>query len=449
MIAATRTAGTFDAHLLVCALAPLSRTLVHDDNRIALEMCAAALPNLAVEEFPSGSMAWTWRVPNRWHLVESRLEDARTGELLWDGTSHPLATVNYSLPFDGEVDRATLAAHLHANDARPDAIPFVFRFYNRDWGLCVPARRKADILARERFRVRIVTDERPGMLLAGVCTLPGEHTDEILIVSNICHPSIANDSISGAAAAVDLARHLANRPRLKYSYRFLFVPETIGSIAYLAAHPEVVARAVGGFFTEMLGNDNTHCLQFSRSGQTYWDLVAQRTLVDAGLPFRTAPFLGSAPNDEKVLDAPGVGIPTISITRYPYPEYHTSDDNADLVDGGRLAESCALIRALFDRIENDYVPVYLNHGPVCLSEHGLYPDWYKDPSLLPAWHAFIKVMYALDNNRSCEQLAADLDLPLSTVLHWTEGFESRGFLRREPHVEKRACLPRRSAGGPA
>ena len=429
---------TFDAHALVRELAPLQRTLVHDDNAVALEMIGASLPNWSIEKFPSGSMAWTWRVPNRWHLVEARIEDAATAELLWDGTSHPLATVNYSLPFDGEVDRETLAAHLHATDARPEAIPFVFRFYNRDWGLCVPARRKTEILRRERFRVRIVTDERPGALLAGVSTLAGDAADEIVIVSNICHPGIANDSISGAAAAVDLARHLASKPRRKYSYRFLFVPETIGSVAYLAGHPEVVARAAAGFFTEMLGNDNTHCLQFSRKGNTYWDRVAHRTLIDSGLPFRTAPFLGAAPNDEKVLDAPGVNIPTISLTRYPYPEYHTSDDNAALVDAGRFRESCALIRALFDRIEDDYVPIYTNHGPVCLSEHGLYPDWYQDPSLLPAWHGFIKVMYALDNGRSCEQLADDLDLPITTVRHWTDGFESRGFLRRAPHVVKRA-----------
>lgn len=428
----------FDAHALVRALAPLARTLVHDDNRVALDLCAAALPSFAIEEFPSGSMAWTWRVPNRWHLVESRIEDAATGALLWDGTSHPLATVNYSLPFEGEVDRETMAAHLFSTEARPHAIPFVFRFYNRDWGVCVPWAQRAGILARDRFRVRIVTDERPGAMLAGVCTLPGEQEHEILVVSNICHPGIANDSISGAAAAVDLARHLAARPRRKYTYRFLFVPETIGSIAYLAAHPEVVAKAAGGFFCEMLGNDNTHCLQFSRAGSTYWDHVAHRTLLDSGLPFRTAPFLGSAPNDEKVLDSPGVGIPTISITRYPYPEYHTSDDNADLIDAARLEESSALIRTLFDRIEDDYLPVYTSRGPVGLAENGLYPDWYRDPSVKPAWLGFVKVMYALDTHRSCEELAAHLDLPVTTVRHWTEAFESRGFLRRDPYVVTRA-----------
>lgn len=422
---------------LVRQIAPLSRTLVHDDNRKALDIIAGALPALSVEAFPSGAAAWTWRIPNKWTLRESRLEDARTGELLWDGMSHPLATVNYSLPFDGVVDRETLQAHVHSSSVRPAAIPFVFRFYNRDWGLCVPACRRESMLARDRFRVRIVTEEVPGDLLVGVVELAGDSPDEILVVSNICHPGIANDSISGVAAAVDLARHLASRPR-KYTYRFLFLPETIGSIAYLANHPEVISAARAGFFCEMLGNANTHCLQFTRRGNTYWDRVALHTLRDSGLEFRTAPFLQSAPNDEKVLDSPGVNIPAFSITRFPYPEYHTSDDNADLVDPDRMNESCALIRGLFDRIEDDYVPLYESHGPVCLSEHGLYPDWYRDPSMLPAWQGFVKVMYALDDRRSCEELAADLDVPVAVVRHWTDAFRDKGFVRAKPYVAGRA-----------
>ncbi len=427
----------FDPMELLKRVAPLSRTLVHDDNGVALEMFRSVLPNMTVEAYRSGTAVWTWRVPNKWRAVESRLGDAETGESLWDGLSHPLATVNYSLPFDGIVDRDTLAPHVFSSPKRPKAIPFVYRFYNRDWGLCVPDALRGEILKRKRFKVRIQTEETPGELLVGVCTLPGEHQEEFLVVSNICHPSIANDSISGAVAAVNLARHLAARPRCKYTYRFLFLPETIGTVAYLAHHPEVVGKAVGGFFAEMLGNANSHCLQFSRRGRTYWDRVALGSLKDAGAPFRTAKFLESAANDEKILDAPGVDVPTISITRYPYPEYHTSDDNAAFINPDLLNESCALIRSLFDRIEADYVPVYVNHGPVCLAEHNLYPDWYKDPSLAGAWQGFLKVMYAFDNVRSCEELAADLELPVSVVRYWTDAFAEKGFVSPKPHMVRR------------
>ena len=166
--------GDFDPMTLLRRVAPLARTLVHDDNAVALEMIRAALPSLAVEAYPSGTRVWTWRVPNRWRVLDARLEDAQSGELLWDGLCHPLATVNYSLPFDGVVDRATLSAHLFSAPHRPEAIPFVYRFYNRDWGLCVPDVLRRAILERQAFRVRIVTEEAPGELLAGVCTLPGE-----------------------------------------------------------------------------------------------------------------------------------------------------------------------------------------------------------------------------------------------------------------------------------
>lgn len=422
---------------LLKALTPLARTLVHDDNARALTFIAEQLPNCSIKGYASGTTVWTWQIPHAWRLLASKLYDADTNEILWDGLSHPLATVNYSLPFEGEVDAETLSQHLFSQPARPDAIPFVYRFYDRDWGFCVPAVLREKILSRNRFKVCIQTEEKPGELLVGECVLKGACSEEILIVSNICHPGIANDSLTGAVAAVDLARYLAEQPNLKYTYRFLFLPETIGSVAYLAHHPDVIERAVGGFFSEMLGNENTHCLQLSRRGDTYWDTVAQNALKDFGVPFRTAAFLTSAANDEKVLDAPGVNIPTISLTRYPYPEYHTSDDNAAFISAERLTESCAFIRFLFNRIERDYKPVYIQKGPVCLSLHDLYPNWYKHPELKQKWEGFLHVMYALDRDLSCEELADVLSLPVETVLYWTDAFAEKGFLEKRLFIIKK------------
>ncbi len=411
---------------------PLARTLVHPDNDKTLEILRESLADLRIEAYPSGTPVWTWKIPDQWRLIESRIEDAATGELLWDGASHPLATVNYSLPFAGEMAPADLAPHLHASAARPKAIPFVFRFYNRDWGFCVPAAVRKKILGRKRLRVRIVTDERPGELKVGVLTLPGESNREFILCTNICHPGIANDSISGAAAAIAVARHLMALPRRKYSYRILWLPETIGSVAYFAHHEELLSRAAGAMFIEMLGNDNSMCLQHTRNGNTYWDLVAKAAFAGSGLPFREAAFVQSAANDEKVLDSPGVGIATLSITRFPYPEYHTSDDNADLIDPARMRESIDLVCAMLERFESDYVPAYLSKGPVCLSEHGLYPDWYRNPELKEKFEGFLKVMYALDRGRSIEQLAAELALPAAVVRYWCDAFAEKGFVDKRP-----------------
>ena len=411
---------------------PLARTLVHPDNDATLRILRESLPAVKIERYPSGKPVWTWRIPNQWQLVEARIEDAATGRLLWDGTSHPLATVNYSLPFQGELSAAALAPHLHSSATRPHAIPFVFRFYNRDWGFCMPAATRRRILRKRRLRVRIATDERPGKLAVGALALPGESDREFVICTNICHPGIANDSISGAAAAIAIARHLMRRKRRRHSYRILWLPETIGSVAYYAHHEALAARAAGAMFLEMLGNGNSICLQHTRRGDTYWDLVAYATLAESGIPFREAAFLESAANDEKVMDAPGVGIPTLSMTRYPYPEYHTSDDNAGLIDRARMREAIDLACRLLDRVEDDYVPEYVARGPVCLSEHGLYPDWYRDPSQKPNWDGFVKVMYALDRGRSVEQLAGELGLKADVVRYWCDAFAKKGFLEKRP-----------------
>jgi aminopeptidase-like protein len=417
---------------LVHRLAPLSRTLVHPDNDKALRAFAERLPGMKVESYDSGRAVWTWRIPNQWQLKRASLHDAQSGELLWDGASHPLATVNYSLPVDGEFAAEALAPHLHSSAVRPAAIPFVYRFYNRDWGFCMPQAVKDKVLARPRTRAKIETDERPGKLQVGVLTIPGESEREFILCTNICHPSIANDSLSGAAAAVAIARHLMARGRPRYTYRLLWLPETIGSVAYFAHHEELLGRAIGGLFIEMLGNANSLCLQRSRGGDTYWDRVFAGALRDSGLEFRAVPFLESAANDEKVMDAPGVGIPTVSLTRYPYPEYHTSDDNASLIDPARMAEAIEVVCRFLDRVEADYVPVYKARGPVCLAEHGLYPDWYKDPREKARWEGFVKLMYALDDRRSIEGYASELGLPVDVVRYWCDAFAERGFVAKQP-----------------
>jgi aminopeptidase-like protein len=417
---------------LMEAITPLSRTLVHPDNDKALGLIGDCLPGVRVEGYPSGKNVWTWRIPNEWQLRESRIEDAATGELLWDGCSHPLATVNYSLPVERILSAEELAPHLHSSQVRPEAIPFVFRFYNRDWGFCLPAKAKDAVLARKRLRVLIRTHERAGMLKAGALTIPGQSDREFILCTNICHPGIANDSISGAVAAVAIAHHLMDRGKTRYTYRVLWFPETIGSVAYFAHHEDVLKRAIGGLFIEMLGNRNTLCLQHTRARDTYWDKVALGALRDSGLQFREADFIQSAANDEKVMDSPGVGIPTLSLTRYPYPEYHTSDDNAALIDRAQMKEAIELVCLFIDRIEDDYVPIYRARGPVCLSEHGLYPDWYREPSLKDRWEGFTKIMYALDDSRSIEQYASDLGLPADVVKYWCDAFAGKGFVAKQP-----------------
>lgn len=415
-------------------LAPLSRTLASADTDRALDIVAARVPGARIEGYRTGSKAWSWTIPPRWELAKAEIRAG--GRTLVSAAWHPLHVVNYSQPFRGSVTREELLAHLHTDPGRPDAIPFVFSFYEPKWGFCVPHAWLSRFDSAS-YEVEIDSRFEEGELKVLHCLIPGDSQETFVICADICHPAQVNDSLTGLAAAVDIFQRLRARPQRKYSYLLLVVPETIGSIAYLANHPEIVARSVGGFFSEMLGTDGPLVGQRTRNGASYWDMAMESVLRDSGLEHRVVPFLKSAGNDEKVLDSPGVDIPSVSITRCPYPEYHSSDDNLALIQPARLREARDVLQAFFDLIEKDYVCELSQPGPVFLSGHGLYPDWRSDPSLLPVWQAFLDVMYAIDGKSSALELARKCGAKAGHVLYWTDAFCERGLAVRKPHVQRR------------
>ena len=233
--------------------------------------------------------------------------------------------------------------------------------------------------------------------------LPGESPAEILMCANICHPGQVNDSLTGLAVGAEIFRRLVARPSRKYSYRLLVVPETIGSIAYMLRHPEFIARCVGGFFSEMLGIDGPMVLQATRRGDTYWDQVSRAAMAESGYPWKGVPFMKSVSNDEKCLDAPSVNTPMFSNTRYPYPEYHSDDENVSLINLDRMRVSRDVLQQAIDLAESDYVPVLRQTGPVFLSGHGLMPP--RDDKYASRMAAFYDVMYALSGRLSVVQAA--------------------------------------------
>jgi aminopeptidase-like protein len=394
---------------------------------------AECIPNAIIEGYPCGSRAWSWTLPSRWEYERATVRHG--DETLIDVAWHPLHLVNYSQSFHGTVSREELLRHIHTNPDRSDAIPFVFSFYEPRWGFCVP-HSWLPKFSHQSYEVEITTRFEAGKLNVLQATLAGDSEETIVICADICHPTQVNDSLTGVAAGVDVFRRLAERSRRKYSYLLLVVPETIGSIAYLSNHPEVARRAVGAVFTEMLGTKGALVGQKSRSGDGYWNRIMELVLAGSGVPHRVVPFLKSAGNDEKVLDSPGVDIPTISITRYPYPEYHTSDDNLAIIELERLREGRDALQTIVDVAERDCVPSLNQPGPIFLSGHGLYPDWRQDPSLYPLWEAFTDVMYNLDARRSTVEIAALSGIPLGSVEYWVDRFCDKGLARKTPYLAK-------------
>ncbi len=414
-------------------IAPLPRTLACRATDTALGVVAREIPEATIEGFATGSVAWSWTIPDRWEMRRATLRSR--GKVVIDSGHSHLHCVNYSDSFSGSVSRAELMRHLHTNPDRPDAVPFVFSFYERNWGLCLQHSRLNE-LEGDEFEVDIDAVRESGELRVLTALLPGERDSEFIICANICHPCQANDSLTGLVVAMDVFRKLAELPQRKYSYRLLVVPETIGSIAYLSRHPEVMSRAVGALFSEMLGTPGPLVLQRTRGGASYWDLVARTAIADSGLPWKSVGFMKSACNDEKVLDSPGVGIPSFSLTRFPYPEYHTSDDNVSLVDIDRLREARDVLFRCLQLAELDYIPVLRVPGPVFLSGHGLIPDQ-STPDGQALMRAFYDVMYAIDGHSSVNEIARVIGRREGEVRYWADSFVRCGLAEARPHFVER------------
>lgn len=373
-----------------------NRSLITDDMDLCMQHLKDLLPGMVIHEYPSGMEAWTWIVPPKWNVHDAYIEEL-DGTRILSFTEHPLSLVSYSEPFEGEVSKEELLKHLHSIEKRPKAFPYVFKYYERDWGMCIPHER-AQRLDKSHYRVKIDTSFEPGTLKVGELVIPGKMEDSIVIISNVCHPGQVNDSISGAVVAASIGETLLQRKN-HYTYRVLFLPETIGSICYLSQSEALIPTLKYALFFEMLGTSGEHVLTHSYPGKSKIDHVAASVMQWTLGKLREARFREVAPSDEKVFNGPGVEIPTINITRapYPYPQYHTSDDNPSIIKADRLEESRDMILEILRVMDTDFIPVRRFRGPVCLSRYGLWVDWRQNWELNKALDL---VMLLMDGERS-------------------------------------------------
>jgi len=422
---------------LLRKIAPLTRTLASAETDRALGIVQELLPGSVIEGTPSGAKAWSWVIPPRWELQRATIK--ANGVTLVDSAWSILHVINYSQPFKGIVPHDEMLKHIKTYPDRPDAIPFSFNFYEPVWGFSIP-HNWLDRFTSDKYEVEIDASFEVGNLNTLSLYIPGDNKETFIICSDICHPLQANDSLTGVAVAVDIANRMLARVSRKYSYLVMVVPETIGSIAFLANHPEVIKLSIGGFFSEMLGTSGPMVGQRTRRKDSYWNSLLENALSKSGLAYKIVDFMKSASNDEKVLDSPGVDIPTFSITRSPYPEYHTSDDNINLIDIDRLRETRDVLQGIIDFAESDYIPVLNQPGPIFLSGYGLYPDWRNEPTLLPMWESFIDVMYSIDGVHSVVELSAKHNIPVEHYFYWTNTFAEKGLLTKNAFIQRKASL---------
>jgi len=395
----------------------LKRDILSDDFDRALFRLAQEVP-MTIHEYPTGASCWTWRVPEKWTCHEAYLETL-DGRRLLDYAHHPLHVVSYSLPFEGIVTRQELLAHLHVHPHLPEAIPYVFKYYDRDWGLCAsqPLR---DSLTDEVYRVVIRTTFEPGVLKVGEYVIQGESRQSFMLVAHLCHPGMVNDDLTGVVVGLDVARALLATEKPYYTYRVLILPETIGSVAYLSQHEDLIPEMVGGLFLEMLGNDSPHALQGSFQSDSQVDRCLVSALRGLDLYSYSAPYRSVINNDERQFNAPGVRVPMLSLSRVeppgsptrPYREYHSSLDTPDIVSQERLEASRQVVLSLLQTWERNQYVVNKFKGEVFCSGYGIWIDYRINPE---GHRRLFEIMERCDGERTVADIATEIGISFQAV----------------------------------
>jgi aminopeptidase-like protein len=399
---------------LIRKLFPICRSITGDGFRTSLTILAEHIP-LHLQNVPSGTPVLDWTVPKEWNIRGAYIE-TRNGRRIVDFADCNLHIVQYSRPVDRLVPLAELQQHLHSLPETPDWIPYRTAYYADTWGFCLTQRQR-DSLTEPEYRVKIDAALKNGHLTYGELVLEGSSDEEVLISCHSCHPSLANDNLSGMAVASMLARHLMSEPR-RFTYRFLFIPGMIGSITWLARNEDVVPRIRHGLVLSCLGDSGASTYKRSRSGAAI-DRYVEHVLKHSGAPYRIAPFTPYG-YDERQYCSPGYDMPVGCLMRSPngtYPEYHTSADNLDLIRPACLVDSLEKLKRAVDIIEHDGVYRSLNpKGEPQLGRRGLYHSISGQKDAADSHMALLWTLNLADSNHSLFDIAERAGLPFSTIL---------------------------------
>jgi len=356
----------------IAAAYPICRSITGDGVRRTLAMIRERIP-LAIREVPTGTPVFDWTVPKEWNVRDAWIKDP-SGRKVVDFQDCNLHLLNYSVPVHQKLPLAELKQHLFTLPDQPDLIPYRTSYYKEAWGFCLP-HRTLESLPEGEYEVCVDSTLADGSLSYGECFLPGDSEREVLLSTHACHPSLCNDNLSGIAVMTELARELQGRARRRYSYRFLFIPGTIGSITWLALNEERAGRIDHGLVAANLGDPGTFHYKKSRRGNSEIDRAVLSVLRSSGEPFGVEEFVPFG-YDERQYCSPGFNLAVGSLTRTPYgryPEYHTSADDLDFVKPEALEGSLRTYLAVLDVLEGNRR--YLNLNPKCepqLGRRGLY-----------------------------------------------------------------------------
>ena len=416
---------------LIEELFPICRSITGNGVRQTLETLRRFIP-LEVNEVPSGIGVLDWTVPPEWNIRDAYILDP-DGRRVVDFAANNLHIVQYSRPIDAMIPLGELRPHLHTLPDQPDWIPYRTSYYTENWGFCL-THRQLSSLADGPYRVVIDSDLGPGHLSYGELLIPGETDDTVLFSCHICHPSLANDNLSGIAVATMLACHLQTLRR-RHSYRFLFIPGTIGSLTWLARNEDKVGRIVHGLVLSCLGDAGGVTYKQSRRGNAAIDRIVAHVLRNDEVPHRITPFVPYG-YDERQYCSPGFDLPVGCLMRTPngeYPEYHSSADNLSLLRPESLAHSLAVLRRIVAVIEGDAVCRSRNpKGEPQLGQRGLYETMGGQRAASYDQMALLWVLNLADGHHSLLDMAERAGVPFATIRAAADALVAAELLERMP-----------------
>jgi aminopeptidase-like protein len=358
-------------HQSLFELYPICRSITGDGVRKTLYLLKQFI-SLETFEVPTGTQVFDWNIPKEWNIRDAWVKNSK-GEKVIDFQAHNLHVLNYSIPIQQKMPLSELKEHLFSMPDRPDWIPYRTSYYTENWGFCLTHRQLQELEDGE-YEVYIDSSLEDGYLTYGEYFLPGETEEEILFSCHVCHPSLCNDNLSGISLVTFLAKYLSSL-KLRYSYRFLFVPGTIGSIAWLSLNQDRIFRIKHGLVVAGVGDAGKLTYKKSRRGDAEIDKVVSYVLEHSGEDYAIEEFSPYG-YDERQYCSPGFNLPVGSLTRTPfgrYAEYHTSADNLDFVKPASLADSLDKYLKIINILEKNHK--YLNTSPFCepqLGKRGLY-----------------------------------------------------------------------------
>ena len=395
-------------------LYPICRSITGDGVRDTLDRVAAQLP-LEISEVPTGTPVFDWTVPREWNIREAWIKDPR-GHKIVDFADHNLHVVGYSVPVHDHLSLEELKSRLHSLPDRPDWIPYRTSYYDESWGFCLP-HRQLEALEEGTYEVYIDSDLEEGSLTYAECVIEGATDDEVLLSAHTCHPSLANDNLSGIALLVRLGRALAD-VETRYTYRLIFAPGTIGSITWLAKNQEKASNIKHGLTISCVGDAGGPMYKCSRRGDAAIDRAVARVFADS-VPSGDIQDFSPYGYDERQYCSPGFNLPVGLFERSKYgefPEYHTSADNLDFISAEELDRSYGLVARVVDLLETDWFPV--NAAPFCepqLGRRGLYKAMGGDNERVERQMAMLWILNLADGEHTLHDIADRAGIEITRI----------------------------------